>query len=76
MYTEVHQVSAHNLPFTDGAFASVFSNCALEHMDYIDRVLSETFRVIQDGGLFVASVVTDKIVEWEMLPSISLKLNL
>jgi ubiquinone/menaquinone biosynthesis C-methylase UbiE len=73
VYKEVRQTAAHELPFADAAFASVFSNCALEHMDYIDEVLSETCRVLQPGGAFIASVVTDKFTEWELLPLLSAK---
>lgn len=71
VYREVHQVPAHQLPFPDGSFASIFSNCALEHMDYIDQVLAESCRVLKPGGLFVTSVVTDKFVEWGMMPILS-----
>ena len=71
IYREVHQVPAHQLPFSDATFGSVFSNCALEHMDHIDQVLLENFRVLKPGGLFLASVVTDKFVEWGMMPLMS-----
>jgi ubiquinone/menaquinone biosynthesis C-methylase UbiE len=75
VYQDVYQVPAHQLPFPDGAFASVFSNCALEHMDSIDQVLTEAYRVARPGGIFLASVVTDKLVEWEMLPLLASKLG-
>lgn len=75
VYRDVRQTAAHKLPFANNAFASVFSNCALEHMDYVDRVLAETHRVLQPGGLFIASVVTDKFVEWEMLSLLFAKLG-
>lgn len=71
VYREVHQVPAHQLSFADASFASLFSNCALEHMDHIDQALSEAYRVLQPGGLFVASMVTDKFVEWGMMPLLS-----
>jgi SAM-dependent methyltransferase len=71
VYREVRQVPAHQLSFPDATFASLFSNCALEHMDHIDRVLSESLRVLRPGGLFVTSVVTDKFVKWGMMPLLS-----
>lgn len=71
VYREVHQVPAHQLSFADERFASIFSNCALEHMDHIDQVLSESYRVLRPGGLFISSMVTDKFVEWGMLPLLS-----
>lgn len=71
VYKDVRQVPAHQLPFEDNSFASLFSNCALEHMDHIDEVLREAFRVLQPGGLFISSVVTDKFVEWGMMPLVS-----
>lgn len=71
VYKEVHQVPAHELPFSDNRFACVFSNCALEHMDRIDEVLAESFRTLKPGGLFITSVVTDKLVEWGMMPLLS-----
>lgn len=71
VYRDVQQVPAHQLPFDDASFASLFSNCALEHMDHIDKVLAESHRVLKPGGLFVTSVVTDKFVEWGMMPLLS-----
>lgn len=71
VYRDVRQVPAHELPFEDASFASLFSNCALEHMDHIDKVLAESHRVLKPGGLFVTSVVTDKFVEWGMMPLLS-----
>jgi SAM-dependent methyltransferase len=71
VYKEVHHVPAHQLPFEANQFASIFSNCALEHMDHIDGALGESNCVLKPGGLFVSSVVTDKFVEWGMLPLLS-----
>ena len=63
VYREVHETSADRMPFEDETFQSVFSNCAMEHMDNIDRVLNEMRRVLRKNGVALFSVVTDKLVE-------------
>jgi len=62
VYREVYETPADRLPFEDETFESVFSNCAMEHMDNIDKVLSETHRVLRKNGAALFSVVTDKFV--------------
>lgn len=63
VYREVCETPADRLPFEDQSFACVFSNCAMEHMDNIDKVLSEIHRVLRKNGAALFSVVTDKFVE-------------
>jgi SAM-dependent methyltransferase len=70
LYREVHHAPAHLLPFADRAFASVFANCAVEHMDHLDAVLAEVARVLQPGGTFLLSVVTDSFAEWGPLRAV------
>lgn len=67
VYRQVFQTPAHDLPLPDQAYAAVFSNCALEHMDEIDRVFAEVARVTRPGGKWLFSVVTDHLVEWAPL---------
>lgn len=50
------QGDATKLPFADGEFASVVSNCVLEHIPDLDGVLREVNRVLQPGGRFIFSV--------------------
>jgi SAM-dependent methyltransferase len=68
VYADVRLASASDLPFADGAFASVFANCSLEHMDDLDRVLREVHRCLRPGGRLLASVVTDRWNRWATLP--------
>ena len=63
VYHEVFETPADNLPFEDATFASVFSNCAMEHMENIDTVFSEMQRVLKQDGTALFSVVTDKFIE-------------
>jgi ubiquinone/menaquinone biosynthesis C-methylase UbiE len=44
------------LPFADGTFSSVFSNCVIEHIPDLDSVLAETGRVLKPGGRFMFTV--------------------
>jgi SAM-dependent methyltransferase len=68
VYKEVYTVSASELPFEDNSFGSIFSNCALEHMDTIEIVLQEAHRVLRPDGFFLLSVVTDRFLDWTPLP--------
>ena len=67
-YLEVHVTPAHQIPERDGSFDHVFANCSLEHMDHLDGVLDEIRRCLKPGGTLLCSVVTDRFVEWSLLP--------
>jgi SAM-dependent methyltransferase len=54
--------SAERLPFADGSFASVFSNCVLEHINGLDAALAEIHRVLKPGGALLTTVPTPR---WE-----------
>ncbi len=54
--------SGTHLPFADGTFRSVFSNCVLEHIDGLDLALAEISRVLQPGGMLLTTVPTPR---WE-----------
>ncbi|GGH28009.1 hypothetical protein GCM10007036_36950 [Alsobacter metallidurans] len=47
---------AHALPFSDSAFAFVLSVAVLEHLAFPDIAVSEAFRVLQPGGMFIGTV--------------------
>jgi ubiquinone/menaquinone biosynthesis C-methylase UbiE len=46
-----------SLPYEESSFDLVFSIGLLEHFEKIDQVLSEQFRVLAPGGLFIGYVV-------------------
>ena len=46
VYKEVYNVSASELPFEDSSFNSIFSNCALGHMDNIVGVIKGAHRLL------------------------------
>lgn len=68
VYREVHHVAAHEMDFPAGTFGSAFANCALEHMDQIDRVLANIAKALKPGAPFLCSVVTANFIKWAALP--------
>jgi SAM-dependent methyltransferase len=70
VYHEVHVAPAHQVPEPDASFDHVFANCSLEHMDHLDAVLAEIHRCLKPGGTLLCSVVTDRFVEWSLLPNL------
>jgi SAM-dependent methyltransferase len=50
---ETHVADIRELPFGDGSFASVLAVQSIEHVPDADRVLAETARVLEPGGVAV-----------------------
>jgi len=55
--------SGTRLPFADGAFRTVVSNCVLEHIPDVDAVLREANRVLGMGGRFALTVPSHRFAE-------------
>jgi SAM-dependent methyltransferase len=70
VYRDVYVTAAHQVPEPDASFDHVFANCSLEHMDHLDAVLGEVHRCLKPGGTLVGSVVTNRFVEWSLLPNL------
>jgi SAM-dependent methyltransferase len=62
-YAGVEVASASAIPFAEGSLDLVFSNSALEHMENLDEVLSETARVLRPGGRFAFTVPSPALHE-------------
>lgn len=45
-----HAADAHNLPFADGTFDKIIALEALHHMERIESVFAELYRVLKPGG--------------------------
>lgn len=54
------------MPFPDGAFASVVSNCVFEHIPDIQATIGEIGRVLKPGGVFACTVIGDRFSEFLM----------
>lgn len=50
------------IPFPDGCFICVISNCVLEHLPQLEDNLEEIHRVLKPNGYFITTVMTNK---WE-----------
>lgn len=55
-YKTLLVANACNLPCNNDSFSTVFSNCAIEHILDLEKVLSEVCRVLRDNGQFIFSV--------------------
>jgi SAM-dependent methyltransferase len=62
-YRQVYVGSAAQLPFPDGSFASVVSNCVLEHIPPLDESLAEIGRVLRPGGRLVITVPSERFAD-------------
>lgn len=62
VYKKLITYDGEKIPFDSCYFATVFSNCVLEHIQNLSSMLSEIHRVLKPKGFFVATVMTN---EWE-----------
>ena len=56
-YREVVEYEGRTFPCKDNAFATIVSNCVLEHIANLDEVISEMHRVLRPGGKMLVSVM-------------------
>lgn len=56
LYGEAATADITALPYKDGSFASVFSNCVFEHIPDDLAALKEAARVLRPGGTFIFTV--------------------
>jgi SAM-dependent methyltransferase len=58
-YDQALIADATKMPFKNGSFNTVISNCVMEHIPDIDGVLSEVNRVLKPGGRLLTTVPTE-----------------
>ena len=64
VYLDVVKGSATSLPFADGVFGTVVSNCVIEHIPDVDRTLAEISRVLRPGGTFATTLPSEHYPEY------------
>lgn len=52
---EARLANAENLPFGDNEFDAVFAYHSMHHMDNVEKVIDEMFRVCKKGGFILIS---------------------
>ncbi|RQH08358.1 class I SAM-dependent methyltransferase [Paraburkholderia dinghuensis] len=72
VYVRTHVAVANAVPEPKPAesFDHVFVNCSIEHVDHLDAGLAEIARYLSPGGMLLCSVVTERFVEWSVLPEL------
>jgi SAM-dependent methyltransferase len=56
-YLRLDCADAANMPYPDDCFRSIFSISVLEHIADPQGAMAEAYRVLQPGGLFLATIV-------------------
>lgn len=62
-YRSAQIASGTRLPFADGCFRTVVSNCVIEHVPDIESLVTEVARVLAAGGSFIFSVPNDRFTQ-------------
>ncbi len=75
-YSILAQARGDRLPFPDGSFATVMSNCVLEHIPQVTPVLAEVHRVLRPGGVFICTVVSAHFPAYLFWPTLFQRLRL
>lgn len=76
VYLEVVKGSATAMPFADGTFATVVSNCVIEHIPDVDAALREISRVLRPGGTFAVTLPSEYYADYLLGSTITRQLGL
>jgi ubiquinone/menaquinone biosynthesis C-methylase UbiE len=67
MYKELIQCPGSDIPKDSGSFRTVFCNSVLEHIQGLQSVLDEAYRLLAPGGKLYATIPTDKFDHYSLL---------
>lgn len=63
-YRSVVRANATALPFRDGTFNTVLSNCVIEHVPNLEATLQEIHRVLAPGGAFATTLPSEHFADF------------
>lgn len=75
-YKELIQCHGSDIPISSGSFNVIFSNSVLEHIQELQPVLNESYRLLAAGGRFFVTVPTDMFEEFTAIYEILYGLGL
>ncbi len=76
MHRDLRIGEGGQLPFPDGAFATVLSNSVLEHIPQIEPTIRQVHRVLRPGGMFVFTTPSEHFAEYLFFPDLFRSLGL
>ena len=76
VYRSLSLASATEMPFADGVFNTVVSNCVIEHIPDLDSALREIYRVLAPGGVFATTVPSQHFAEYLLGSTLFRKIGL
>lgn len=63
---DIQEYDGENIPTADNKFDVVFTSNVLEHVISIDKVLSETYRVLKSGGVAIHLIPSPSCRAWSI----------
>jgi SAM-dependent methyltransferase len=76
VYMKVVKGDATAMPFTDASFATVVSNCVIEHIPDVDATLREISRVLRSGGRFATTLPSEHYPDFLLGSTVARRLGL
>jgi len=70
VYHHLLSSSATDLPFPTESFATVISNCVIEHIPDLTATLAEMYRTLRPGGILLLTVPTNQLERNLIIPRI------
>jgi len=75
-YRQVVVAEGQSIPYPNSYFATVFSNCVLEHIRDVEVVLQEVHRVLRKEGIFLFSTPSEHFAEYLFFPTLLRRLRM
>jgi GT2 family glycosyltransferase/SAM-dependent methyltransferase len=75
-YDDLRVAEVEQLPFESEAFATVYSNCVLEHIPDVENALLEIHRVLKPGGALYITVPSPRCVTYLLWREVFRRLGL